>query len=60
MNERSIIEHDDHHDDAWLHAGQQSAEVLAEVETKYETAAAKEMKSAVKEITATMKVTTMT
>lgn len=60
MNERGIVETDDHDDDAWSHAGQQSAEVLAEVETKYETAAAKDTKTAVKEITANMKVLTTT
>jgi len=55
LNERGIVETDDHDDDAWKHAGTQSLEVLAEVESKYETAAAKDMKTAVKEITANMK-----
>ena len=56
LNERGIVETDDHDDDAWSHAGQQSVAALAEVEATYETAAAKDMKTAVKSITANMKV----
>jgi hypothetical protein len=60
LNDRGIVETDDHDDDAWSHAGQQSVAALAEVEAEYETAAAKDMKTAVKAISANMKVTITT
>jgi len=59
MNERGIVETDDHDDDTWSHAGQQSVADLAEVEATYEATAAKDMKTAVKAIAANMKVITM-